>query len=319
MEKNIVIGVDLGGTRIKLGAVNEKGNIIKDLNIASEAELGPEAVIKNIIKGSKELINCGLFPKESIRGVGIGAPGSVDIDGSTVKYPPNFPNWGVVHLGEEVSKGLDNIPVSVDNDANAAAAGESKFGAGKDYSNFLLLTLGTGVGGGIIINNKVFRGETGAGAELGHVSIDYKGVPCKCGNIGCIEAYVGQKYFSQRTIEQLKDYPNSKIIELVNGDLSKIEPYIIYKAAQSGDEFAIKALAEYGFYLGVAIASFINIFDFELVIVGGGISAAGDFIFEPMRKIAKERVLSVHKNKFKIVPAQLGNHAGILGAAALVP
>ncbi len=318
MNSDIIIGVDLGGTRIKLGAVNEKGDIVKDINIASEAEKGPESVIKNIIKGSKELIECGRFPKENVTGVGIGAPGSVDLDGGTVKYPPNFPNWGVVRLGEEVSKGLNGLRVEVENDANAAAAGESKFGAGRDTANFFMLTLGTGVGGGIIIDNKVFRGVTGAGAELGHISIDYNGVQCKCGGIGCIEAYVGQKYFSQATVEKLKSSPGSKIIEMVNGDMSKVEPYIIFKAAEAGDEFAIKSLEEFGFYVGVTVATLINIFDFKLAIIGGGISAAGSYIFDPMIKTANERVLSVHKDKFKIVPAELGNRAGILGAAALV-
>jgi glucokinase len=318
MEKNIIIGVDLGGTRIKLGAANQQGDIVKDINVAAEAEKGPQSVISNIIKGCKELIDSGIFPKDSVKGVGIGAPGSVDLDGGTVKYPPNFPNWGVVRLGEEVSKGLNGLTVEVDNDANAAIAGESKFGAGKNTDNFFMLTLGTGVGGGIIIDNKVFRGVTGAGAELGHISIDYKGEPCKCGNIGCIEAYVGQRYFSKRTADQLKDYPGSKIHDLINGDIDKLEPFIIFKAAEAGDEFAIKALAEFGFYVGVAISNLVNIFDFQLAVIGGGISAAGSFIFDPMIKTANERVLSVHRDKFKIVPAELGNRAGILGAAALV-
>lgn len=318
MEKNIVIGVDLGGTRIKLGAVNQQGDIIYDINVATESEKGPETVVANIIKGCKELIESGKFPKESLKGVGIGAPGSVDLDGGTVKYPPNFPNWGVVRLGEDVSKGLGGLKVEVDNDANAAIAGESKFGAGRNTDNFFMLTLGTGVGGGIIIDNKVFRGVTGAGAELGHISIDYHGVPCMCGNIGCIEAYVGQRYFSKHVVEQLKENPKSKIIELVNGDMEKVEPFIVFKAAEAGDEFAKNALAEFGFYVGIAIANLINIFDFELAVIGGGISAAGAFIFDPMIKTAKERVLSVHRNKFKIVPAELGNRAGILGAAALV-
>ena len=319
MEKNIVIGVDLGGTKIKLGAVNQNGEIIKSISVDAEAAKGPATVISNIVTGCKELINCGKFPVSSVRGIGIGSPGSVDLDGGTVKYPPNFPNWEVVRLGDEVSKGLDGLPVEVDNDANAAVAGEAKFGAGKGCSNFFLLTLGTGVGGGIIIDNKIFRGVTGAGAELGHVSINYEGAPCKCGNIGCVEAYVGQRYFSESTAEKLKKNPNSKIHELINGDYSKLEPLIIFKAAEIGDDFAIKALADYGFYVGVAITNFLNIFDFELVVVGGGIAAAGDFIFEPMRKTVKERALSVHRNKFKIVPAELGNKAGILGAAALVP
>jgi len=319
MEKNIVIAVDLGGTRIKIGAVDQNGEILKDISVDTEADKGPATVISNIVAGCKELINCGKFPPSSVRGVGIGSPGSVDLDGGTVKYPPNLPNWEVVRLGDEVSKRLDGLLVEVDNDANAAVAGEAKFGAGKNCSNFFMLTLGTGVGGGIVIDNKIFRGVTGAGAELGHVSIDYKGNPCKCGNIGCVETYVGQRYFSESMAKKLKKNPTSKIHELINGDYSKLDPFIVFKAAEAGDEFAIKALSDYGFYVGVAIANFLNIFDFELVVIGGGIAAAGDFIFDSMKKTAGERALSVHRDKFKIVPAQLGNKAGILGAAALVP
>jgi glucokinase len=256
--------------------------------------------------------------KENLIGLGIGSPGSVDLDGGTVKYPPNFPNWTVVRLGEEVSKGLDNIKVAVDNDANVAAVGEGKFGAGKGTSNFFLFTLGTGIGGGIIINDQIYRGPTGAAGELGHISIDYNGPECLCGNKGCIEAYVGQKYLSKRTVEQLKNHPDSKILEIVNGDLEKVEPLVIYQAAKAGDKFASEVLEEAGFYLGIAAATIFNIFDFHLAVIGGGVSAAGDLLFNSIKKTARERVLSVHRDRIQIVPALLGNKAGLLGAAGMV-
>jgi glucokinase len=317
-DKKVAIGVDLGGTRIKLGLVSPGGEIILDHNIATEAENGPNAVISNIIKGAKELIEKSKLNKKNLIGLGIGSPGSVDLDGGTVKYPPNFSNWTIVRLGEEVSKGLGNIKVEVDNDANVAAVGEGKFGAGKGAQNFFLLTLGTGIGGGIMINGKIHRGVTGAAGELGHTSIDFNGPQCNCGNKGCIEAYVGQKYLSKRTVEGLKANPNSKIFELINGDLEKVEPLIIYQAAKAGDEYAINVLNEAGFYLGVAAANYFNIFDFNLAIIGGGVSAARDLIFNSIIKTAKERVLPVLKDRIRIIPAALGNKAGLLGAAGLV-
>lgn len=314
----IAIGVDLGGTRIKLGLVSENGEIIRDHNIPTEADKGPSTVISNIIRGAKEIIKDNKLSIDDIAGLGIGAPGAVDLNGGTVKYPPNFPKWEVVRLGQEVSLGLNNIKVEVDNDANVAAVGESKFGAGKNVDNFFMLTLGTGIGGAIIINKKIFRGNNGAAAELGHSSINYDGPQCNCGNKGCIEAYVGQKYLSKRTVEKLKEHPESMIIRLVNGDMKKVEPYVIFQAAKQGDKFAIDILEEAGFYLGIVVANYFNIFDFDIAIIGGGVSAAGALIFDSITKTAKERVLPVHKDRIKIVPAKLGNKAGILGAAGLI-
>ena len=317
-NKKIAIGVDLGGTKIKVGLVDESGELLSHHSTDTESALGPERVIQNIIKGSKELLSLNNLTLKDIHGVGIGSPGSVDLDGGTVKYPPNFANWKVVRLGEEVSKGLENILVGVDNDANVAAVGEYKFGAGKGIENFFLLTLGTGIGGGIIIDGKIHRGVTGAAGELGHTSINFDGPQCNCGSKGCIEAYVGQRYLSKRTADKLRNGAKSKITEIVNGDFDKIEPHIIYHAAQDGDQFAKDVLTETGFLLGIVIANYFNIFDFNLCIIGGGVSAAGDLIFNPMIETAKSRVLSVLKNRIEIKPAILGNKAGFLGAAGLV-
>lgn len=307
------IGVDLGGTFIKAGVVSISGEVLIEDSIPTEAEKGPSHVIEQISKIVKKLNEN--FKNGEIIGVGIGAPGQVDPQGG-VKYPPNFPGWTVVYLAKEVEKktGLKSV---VDNDANVAAIGEAKFGAGKEHPNFIMVTLGTGIGGGIIIGGKIYRGPTGGAGEIGHVSINFEGPKCNCGNYGCVEAYVGQKYLSNWVAKELEKNPSSKIVEIVNGDLSKIEPYIISLAAEQGDEFAMNVWKKAGFYVGVMLASVMNLFDINVAVVGGGIAKAGKILFDAMNETVRARALKPIAEKAIVIPATLGNRAGILGAGAL--
>jgi glucokinase len=208
--------------------------------------------------------------------------------------------------------------VKIENDANAAAIAESRFGAGKKFPNFLFVIWGTGVGGGIILDNKIYRGPTGGAGEIGHVSIDYNGPPCNCGSRGCVEAYVGQRYLSQRTAEKLKSRRESKMMELVKGDTTKLEPEVIARAAHEGDSLAKEVLTEAGTLLGVAIADVMNVMDLRVSIIGGGISGAGDFVIQAIQDSVRERVLRPLQHDIRVLPAELGNNAGILGAAGLV-
>lgn len=310
--KKYVIGVDLGGTFIKAGVVDNFGEILIEDSIPTEAEKGPSHVVEQISKVVERLRKD--FNDEII-GVGIGAPGQVDPEGG-VKYPPNFPGWTVVYLAKEVES-KTGLRAVVDNDANVAGIGEAKFGAGRKYPNFIMVTLGTGIGGGIIINGKIYRGPTGGAGEIGHVSINFDGPKCNCGNYGCVEAYVGQRYLSAWVAEELERNRNSKIIELVNGDLSKIEPRIISIAAEQGDEFAINVWRRAGFYVGVMLASVMNLFDINVAIVGGGIAKTGKILFDAMNETVKSRALKPIAERAIVIPAELGNRAGILGAGAL--
>lgn len=316
-NRKFAIGVDIGGTKVKFGVVDDSGALLQDHLVPTEAVQGPNHVVEQIAKGVRHLLDKAGDIQGDFIGIGIGAPGTVDLDGGTVKYPPNFPNWGMFRLGDEIKK-IFNVRVEVDNDANAAAVGEAKFGAGVGHPNFIMITLGTGVGGGIIMDGKIFRGTTGGAGELGHISIDYNGPRCNCGNYGCIEAYVGQRYVSKRTVERLKDHPESKIIALAKGDMSKVEPYLISVAANQGDEFALEVFKEMGTLIGVALATILNILDYRLVIVGGGVANAGKPLFDAMNESTRSRVLAPMREEVQVVPAKLGNHAGILGAAALV-
>ncbi len=316
MPKNekYAIGVDLGGTNIKIGIVSQKGKIVKKISLLTKVEEGPEKVISQILKGIDEILNKN---KKEIQGIGIGSPGTVTPKKGTVQNPPNFPGWGKVNLGKRISK-KSKYDVFVDNDANAAAIGEMIFGAGKRLDSFIMVTLGTGVGGGIIFKRKLFRGEFGAAGEIGHMTIDYKGTKCNCGSLGCIEAYVGNNYLVEWVKKQLKNHKDSKIWELINNDLSQLSPKIIDEAANSGDEFAAQVIGELGKYLGSALASASNLLDISTFIIGGGVAGFGEPLFNAMHDTAKERVLTPLRNRVKVIPAKLKNDAGIKGASALV-
>ncbi len=316
MNKNqkYAIGVDLGGTSIKLGIVSETGKLINKLSVKTEAEKGPEKVIQKITHSIHELTQ---HSKYKIKGIGIGCPGVVTPGKGIVEKPPNFPGWDKVNIGKIITREF-NKPVFVDNDANAAAIGELTFGSGKKYNSFIMITLGTGVGGGIVIDKKIYHGDFGAAGEIGHISIDYNGPKCNCGSYGCIEAYAGNQYLRERVREKLKKHPESKMWKLIENDLSKVSPRNIQEAAEQGDEFATSVINELGFNLGAAFTSLCNVLDISVFIIGGGISGFGKPLFDAIRKTILQRVMAPIRPRVRVLPAKLKNDAGIKGASALV-
>jgi glucokinase len=313
-KKKFAVGVDLGGTNIKIGLVDEKGKISKRISIDSCAEKGPDKVIHQIKTGIKEILKKS---GHKIIGIGIGAPGAVKLKKGTVENPPNFPGWGKIHLGNILKKEF-KLDVFVENDANAAAIGELIYGSGKLYKDFVLITLGTGVGSGIISGKKIFRGETGFAGEIGHLSIDFKGSRCKCGSIGCIESYIGNSYLVENTKKQLAENKSSAIFGLTGGDLNLLTPKIINEAAAMGDEFAKSVVEEAGTKLGYALSSVVHVLDITTFVIGGGLAGFGKLLFEAVESAAKERVMKPFKDRIIVKPARLKNDAGIKGASALV-
>ncbi|HSL90715.1 MAG TPA: ROK family protein [Ignavibacteriaceae bacterium] len=316
MAKSIkaAIGVDLGGTNIKIGIVSSDGKLIRKISIKTEADKGPEQIIDNIKSGIKTILK-GKTSK--IKGIGIGCPGVINVKNGTVENPPNLPGWKKIKLGEIIEKEF-NIPTSIENDANAAAIGELIFGAGKKYSSFVMVTLGTGVGGGIVFNKKIFRGEFGAAGEIGHISIDGNGPKCNCGSYGCIEAYIGNQYLKERVRSELVNNTNSKIWELIDNDLSNVSPRIIQDAAEIDDNYAKKVIQNMGIQLGTAFASVSNVLDISTFIIGGGVAGFGKPLFDMIHKTTVERVLTPIRPRVKVIPAKLKNDAGIKGASSLV-
>jgi glucokinase len=312
-KRKLTLGIDLGGTFIKFGLVSPEGEIVSKISLPTCADEGVNKVFQQIHQGVKE-ITANMDIK--LDGIGIGVPGLVSNKGE-ICDPPNLPGWGKVPIKEQLEKILGE-KVFVENDANAAAVGELIYGAGKDLVNFIMLTLGTGVGGGIIINKKIYRGPNGGAGELGHVIIDYKGNQCNCGNVGCVETYVGNNYMVKRVKKQLENVKDTIIYELCENNLDNLSPKIISQAAHNGDAFAQKIVIETGQYLGYALVSMINVLDISNVIIGGGVSGFGELLFKSIEDTIKDRSFPVVAEKVKVIPAKLKNDAGILGAAALV-
>jgi len=313
-DTKYAIGVDLGGTYIKVGVVSESGKIAVKTAIETDAEKGPKHVISQIKKGIEKVFSKKDF---NIKGIGIGSPGVVTPKKGTVENPPNLPGWIKVNLGQILEKEF-GIDVFVENDANAAAIGELIFGAGRKLDSFVMVTLGTGVGGGIVCNKKLFRGEHGAAGELGHATIDYKGRKCNCGSVGCVEAYVGNNYLVNIVKEEIVNHPETKILELINNDLDLLSPKIINDAVELNDAYAVSIVDSMGEKLGYSFASASNLLDISSFIIGGGVSGFGKPLFDAIEKYMKERVLKPHDAAVKVIPAKLQNEAGILGASALV-
>lgn len=308
------IGIDLGGTNIKIGIVSDRGKLENAIELKTEAELGPNKVISNIKAGLKEIL---VKNKLNIRGIGIGCPGVITIKKGVVENAPNLPGWKNIKLGSIIKKEF-GFDVHVENDANAAAIGELIFGVGKKYSSFIMITLGTGVGGGIVFNKKIFRGEFGAAGEIGHISIDLNGPKCNCGSTGCIEAYTGNQYLKEIVKYELQDQADSILWKLVEGDLDKISPRIIQKASEQGDQYSQMVISRMGKQLGVALASMSNLLDISTFIIGGGVAGFGRPLFNSLRHTISNRVLTPLRSRVLVIPAKLKNEAGIKGASSLV-
>lgn len=316
---SFAIGIDLGGTTVKAGIVAESGAILAQHSLDAHADRGPEAVLSQILSAIGTLREHP--PVGECAGIGIGAPGVVSLDGDTVRHPPNFSGWGEFALASAVARAYPGR-VRVENDANAAALAEARYGAGKEHRDFLFVIWGTGVGGGIILDGKIFHGASGGAGEIGHMSIDKSGPRCNCGNLGCVESYVGGRYLSARTAELLARMPeagrHSAILRLSGGDVRKIEPATIARAALEGDALAREIMEEAGSLLGVALASALNILDLDVAVIGGGISASPQFVLDAVLESIRSRVLEAHRPHVKVLRAALGNTAGIIGAASLV-
>ncbi len=311
------IGIDLGGTTIKAALVERGVGIQHEMSRPTEAEEGPPHVIRRIVEMIQPLIERA--PNREIAGIGIGAPGTVNWERTAVIYPPNLPGWGIVDLRQELQKALGrSLPVFVENDANLAGLGSAHYGAGRPFDSFIMVTLGTGVGGAIIYRNRIFRGTTGGAGEIGHMSIDYEGPLDRYGIAGSIEAYIGQRFLSRYARYRLLTHRDSLVHQMAGADLRNITPRILYEAARAGDVLAREVLAWAGHKLGCVLASAVNLLDIHKIVVGGGVSAAGEFILEPARRALRRYVIPALRDRVEVVRETLGNEAGMLGAAQLV-
>lgn len=311
------IGIDLGGTTIKGALVEQGEGIVHETATATESDDGPAHVIDRIVKLIAKIQET--HPEKEIQGIGVGVPGAIGWDRAIVPYLSNLPGWTNINLREEIQQRLsESFPVVVDNDANVAGLGCAHYGAGRPYTSFIMITLGTGVGGAIIYQNRIFRGATGAAGEVGHMSIDYEGPFDRSGIAGAIEAYIGQKFLSRHARYRLLPRTESMLHKMAGPDLKKITPKMLYEAALANDDAAKEMLAWAGHKLGCMLGSAVNLLDIRKVIVGGGVSLAGDFILEPARQALMHFVLPSMRDGVEIIQETRGNEVGMQGAAHLV-
>jgi len=310
------IGIDLGGTNLKAALVHREDGLLETTRRRTDADQGPDHILDAIATLSNHLIDSA--PSATVAGIGIGSPGAINWDRTTVSHPPNLPGWETVNLREALQSRFDtDLPVVVENDANVAGLGSAFYGAGRPFDSFIMATLGTGVGGAIIYQNQIFRGSTGGAAEIGHMTIDYEGPFANSGVAGAIEAYLGQEFLSEHARDRLVNHPDSVIHDLVDGDLDRLTPKVLHEAAQEGDD-AARALLEWaGHKLGCVLGSAVNLLDIRTIIVGGGVSAAGDFILDPAREVLPSFVVPGLRQDLQIHQEELGNEVGLLGAARL--
>ena len=312
MEKYYV-GIDLGGTFIKGGIVTSEGEILVKDKAPTQGELGAVAVSKNIANIIEALLEKAKLSKEQIVGIGMGAPGMIDSKSGEVVYSNNL-DWKHYPLAKDVSE-MTGLPVKIANDANVAAFGEAKFGAAKGCDDVVMITLGTGVGGGVVVNGKIMEGNKSAGAELGHVVIEGDGKQCTCGRKGCLEAYASATALIRDTKEAMMAHPESLMWEV--GNLEEVDGKTAF-AYREKDATAKGVVDEYIRQLGFGIVNFANIFRPEKILLGGGVCAEGDNLLKPLQAIMDRDLFGGAMGPgVPIKVASLGNSAGILGAAAL--
>ena len=311
------LGIDVGGTNIAIGLVDENCKIIKKDSVAAGKERPFEEILKDIAELSLRIVKEAGFSEEQITKIGVGSPGVPDNEKGEIVYASSFPTFKNAPLANELKKYFPNSDVFLENDANAATYGEMVAGAAKGKQNGVAITIGTGIGGGIIINGKIYSGFNNAGGEIGHKVIVVDGLPCECGRKGCWEVYASGTALIRQAKEALKKYPQSLIGKLVCGDLDKINAKTPFDAADEGDSAAKEVIEKYIKYLATGIVDIVNVFRPEIVVIGGGVSKQGENLIAPIREHVRRESYGHDLAKPEIVAATLGNDAGIIGAAML--
>jgi len=319
LEKKYSIGVDLGGTNIVSAIVNYQGKIVSRLKVPTLAEKGKEATVKRIIEAIHKNIAQSTITPDDIIGIGIGAPGPLDIKRGIINFAPNLPGWRDIPL-KKILEDEFNMKIVLENDANAAAWGERCFGAGQGINNLVCFTLGTGIGGGIIIDGKIYHGNNCGAGELGHMTVNKDGPRCNCGNYGCLEAFSSATGIKNRIKSRIKEGIKSDFLNFDSDDelLDSIRLKSIFETARKGDKLTKDIVEEAISYLGIAIANITNILNPEMVVLVGGITNEGDKLLIPLKEEVKKRAFYSNYKSLKIVIGELGGNAGVLGAAALL-
>ncbi len=309
------IGIDLGGTNIAAGLVDKSGQITHKASVPTHLERGPEPIIVDMAKLCRTLITQAGVSEDEVENVGIGIPGIANNDTGVVVFCTNL-GWHHVPL-REIFQRIFNKPLYMENDATVAGLAEAVAGISKDCKNSIFLTLGTGLGGGIVIDGKVYSGSHHVGSELGHMIVVVDGEQCTCGNKGCWERYASGTAIINNGRKAMAKHPESKIAKDADGDPEKVTARIVLDAAKAGDPAAVEVFREYVKYLTAGIVSLINVFDPEIISLGGGVSGAGEFLVKAVREELSKLIFYKDVTYARVEIASLGNDAGIIGAAMM--
>jgi glucokinase len=310
------VGVDLGGTNIKAGIVDvEAGKVVLARSAPTLAHEGPEAVMARMADLVAEAIAAQGLEKAAVGGVGLTAPGRLDLDTGTTVFLPNLlGNWPNVPLRDTMAA-KTGLPVFLLNDVRAITFGEWKYGAGRGVDTIACFAVGTGIGGGLVINGRLHLELGGTVGELGHLTIDFNGPECGCGNHGCLEVFASGPAIAAMGIKAVIQGRTTRLGEMVGYDLNKINPQVIYEAAVQGDAVCLDIYDQAGMYLGVGAANVLAAVGARKLVIGGGVAAAGDLLLEPLRRTLRERVRLMPVEQVEVVQASLGSEAGVLGVA----
>ncbi len=316
-KQKLIIGLDLGGTNVVAVLVTEKGKVLAKTDFPTEGAKGPEYVIKNIAEKAVLMVGNAGYKIKDVWRAGIGSPGPMDSKKGVIIGAVNLPGWTRVELKKKL-EGRLKVNVGVDNDANCAVYGEAWMGAAKGAANVVGFTLGTGVGGGIVVDGKLVRGANYNAAEIGHTTVHPEGRLCKCGVKGCLEQYASASSIANSAKDRIKAGALSSITEMVKGDINKITSQTVYEAVQNGDRTANEVWSEFIEYLSIGVANAVQTLNPEVIVIAGGVINAGDGLFEPLREAVRKKTFALTFGAAKIVPARLGGLAGAIGAAGVV-
>jgi glucokinase len=319
-EHRWILGLDIGGTNIVLGLVPMEGGVpLGTRSIPTHPEDGGREVIGRAARAAEECMSEVLASqagtREQVAGVGIGAPGPLNRKTGILLEAPNL-GWRDFPLRELVSRTL-GLPAELDNDANCATYGEWWLGAGKGAGTLVGLTLGTGIGGGLVIGGEIHHGASDVAGEFGHTTIDSTGRKCKCGNYGCLEAYASGPNIAARAVEGLEHGTESVLFDLVDGDLKRVTAATVYEGVVRGDPYCQEVMKETAKFLGVGVANLINSLNPDAVVIAGGVTRAGDHLFIPLEKEIRRRAFRAAVDACRVLPAALPETAGVIGAAAI--
>ncbi len=315
--KKYVIGIDIGGTKIAAVVADNKGNILNKVRKPTQADKGPEYAIQLIFAIVYETIAKADLELQDCTAIGVSCGGPLDTKTGVVYSPPNLPGWDALPLKERLEKEF-NLQVKIENDANACALAEYKLGGGKGYNAVLYMTMSTGIGGGIVIDGRIYHGANDSAGEVGHQILLPDGPLCGCGRRGCLEALCSGPAIARRAIAEIKKDANTSMLKLVDGDVELVKSEHVLKAAFQGDKLALRIVEETAYYMGWGIANLVNILNPDIVLLGTIAIAAGDLILDPIRETVSSLAMPRPAEIVQIMPAQLGESLGDYAAISLV-